>query len=133
MTDDLSWCTDPFCSRTDDALSVRIQLDLEAQEVRILACVGRDAGDLEAELNASGFAQDEDVLDTWFSSALWPISTMGWPDPSAFPDMDGLLESFNPTDVLSTGREIITLWVSRMVMFNRFFQNGEIPLFFNEK
>ena len=127
MTDDLSWCTDPLCSRTDDSLSVRIQLDREAEEVRILACIGRDAEALEAELAASGYAQDEDVLDTWFSSALWPISTMGWPDPSAFPGMSGLLESFNPTEVLSTGREIITLWVSRMVMFNRFFQNGEIP------
>ena len=127
MTDDLSWCTDSICSRTDDALSVRIQIDLESEEVRVLACVGRDAPELEAELSDSGYVQDEDVLDTWFSSALWPISTMGWPDPSAFPDMDGLLDAFNPTDVLSTGREIITLWVSRMVMFNRFFQNGEIP------
>ena len=63
--------------------------------------------------------QDPDVLDTWFSSALWPLSTMGWPAPSG--DTAGLLDAFNPTSVLSTAREIITLWVSRMVMFNRFF------------
>ncbi len=65
--------------------------------------------------------RDPDVLDTWFSSALWPISTMGWPDPATFPGNDGLLEAFNPTSVLCTAREIITLWVSRMVMFNRYF------------
>ncbi|MGI9013421.1 MAG: valine--tRNA ligase, partial [Phycisphaerales bacterium] len=62
-----------------------------------------------------GFAQDPDVLDTWFSSGLWPLSTMGWPE-----DTD-LLATFNPTNVLCTAREIITLWVSRMVMFNRYF------------
>jgi valyl-tRNA synthetase len=65
-----------------------------------------------------GLKQDPDVLDTWFSSALWPISTLGWPDPPA--EMKGLLEAFNPSSVLSTAREIITLWVSRMVMFNRY-------------
>ena len=58
--------------------------------------------------------RDTDVLDTWFSSALWPLNTMGWPD-----DTD-LLQTFNPTDVLCTAREIITLWVSRMVMFERY-------------
>ncbi|MCA9306203.1 MAG: valine--tRNA ligase, partial [Phycisphaerales bacterium] len=63
------------------------------------------------------FQQDPDVLDTWFSSALWPMSTMGWPQDGAF---DGLLEAFNPTNVLCTAREIITLWVSRMVMFQRY-------------
>ncbi len=59
--------------------------------------------------------RDPDVLDTWFSSALWPMSTLGWPD-----DTD-LLKAFNPTSTLCTAREIITLWVSRMVMFNRYF------------
>ncbi len=68
--------------------------------------------------------QDPDVLDTWFSSALWPLSTMGWPDPVKFnaESNKGLLEAFNPTNSLSTAREIITLWVSRMVMFNRYFR-----------
>ena len=72
--------------------------------------------------------QDADVLDTWFSSGLWPLSTMGWPDPEAFAETasrgDGvpnLLDFFNPTTALCTAREIITLWVSRMVMFNLYF------------
>ncbi len=68
----------------------------------------------------SGLSQDPDVLDTWFSSALWPLSTLGWPDPAQSPQTAGLLEAFNPTSVLSTAREIITLWVSRMVMMNRY-------------
>ncbi|MBN8596557.1 MAG: valine--tRNA ligase [Planctomycetes bacterium] len=73
------------------------------------------------QIESLGFAQDTDVLDTWFSSALWPISTMGWPDPrAAGPAFDGLLQAFNPTTTLCTAREIITLWVSRMVMFERY-------------
>ncbi|MED6306861.1 MAG: valine--tRNA ligase [Planctomycetota bacterium] len=82
---------------------------------------------LVAELESAGFTQDPDVLDTWFSSALWPLSTMGWPEPSRFEGMSGLLETFNPSSVLSTAREIITLWVSRMVMFNRYFNEGRLP------
>jgi valyl-tRNA synthetase len=78
-------------------------------------------------LEQAGYAQDPDVLDTWFSSALWPISTMGWPDPSRFPDTQGLLEVFNPSSVLVTARDIITLWVSRMVMFNRYLRDGRLP------
>ncbi|MFO0963112.1 MAG: valine--tRNA ligase [Phycisphaerales bacterium] len=77
-------------------------------------------------LEAAGFRQDEDVLDTWFSSALWPLSTLGWPDPARF-GMQGLLDRYNPSAVLSTAREIITLWVSRMVMFNRYFLGGRLP------
>ena len=78
-------------------------------------------------LEKEGFDRDLDVLDTWFSSALWPLSTMGWPWPEDFPETIGLLEKFNPTSVLSTAREIITLWVSRMVMFNRYFLEGQLP------
>ncbi|MBL9121552.1 MAG: valine--tRNA ligase [Phycisphaerae bacterium] len=85
-------------------------------------CVRRE-GDREAiqSLEANGFTQDSDVLDTWFSSALWPLSTLGWPDPAAAGLEPNLLATFNPSDVLCTAREIITLWVSRMVMFNRYF------------
>jgi valyl-tRNA synthetase len=57
-----------------------------------------------------GWEQDPDVLDTWFSSALWPFATLGWPDHT------DELASFYPTDVLSTGREILFLWVARMIM-----------------
>lgn len=67
--------------------------------------------------------QDQDVLDTWFSSALWPFSTLGWtgtaggpPATDASSSETGDLETFYPTDVLVTGRDIIFLWVSRMVM-----------------
>ena len=52
---------------------------------------------------------------------------MGWPEPDARDDTRGLLDAFNPTDVLCTAREIITLWVSRMVMFNRYFLGTEGP------
>ena len=64
--------------------------------------------------------QDEDTLDTWFSSALWPFSTLGWPDKT--PE----LEYFYPTDVLVTGYDIIFFWVIRMV-FSALEQTGETP------
>ena len=64
--------------------------------------------------------QDPDVLDTWFSSALWPHSTLGWPDET--PE----LKKFYPTSVLSTARDIITLWVARMVIFG-LFNRGDVP------
>ena len=86
-----------------------------------------DEAALVAALEDAGFTRDPDVLDTWFSSALWPMSTMGWPWPEEYPETAGLLEAFNPTSVLSTAREIITLWVSRMVMFNRYFLDGQLP------
>jgi len=65
-----------------------------------------------------GVRQDEDVLDTWFSSALWPFSTMGWPDET--PE----LQAYYPSNVLCTAREIITLWVSRMVMMGQYCVGG---------
>ncbi len=65
-------------------------------------------------------AQDPDVLDTWFSSALWPHSTLGWPDETVE------LKRFYPTSVLSTARDIITLWVARMVIFG-LFNRGDVP------
>ncbi len=77
--------------------------------------------------------QDPDVLDTWFSSALWPISTMGWPDTKGNGgDFEALLKAYNSSNVLCTAREIITLWVSRMTMFNRYFMgegagHGPVP------
>ncbi|MDP3631131.1 MAG: valine--tRNA ligase [Actinomycetota bacterium] len=64
--------------------------------------------------------QDEDVLDTWFSSALWPFATLGWPEES--PDLD----FFYPTTVLSTARDILFLWVARMIMQGLKFA-GDIP------
>lgn len=64
--------------------------------------------------------QDEDVLDTWFSSALWPFSTLGWPEKTRD------LETFYPTDVLVTGFDIIFFWVARMIMMGLKF-TGKIP------
>ena len=64
--------------------------------------------------------QDEDVLDTWFSSALWPFVTLGWPEQT------DALRAFYPTDALVTAREIIFLWVARMIMMGLQF-TGEVP------
>ncbi|NLF31455.1 MAG: valine--tRNA ligase [Planctomycetes bacterium] len=85
---------------------------------RLYVCPPTGTGDVAARLEAAGFQQDPDVLDTWFSSGLWPISTMGWPNET------DLLKRFYPTDVLCTAREIITLWVSRMVMFGQYFRQA---------
>jgi valyl-tRNA synthetase len=63
-----------------------------------------------AECGSTELRQDEDVFDTWFSSALWPFATLGWPDQTRE------LEVYYPTDVLSTARDIIFLWVNRMMM-----------------
>ncbi|CAJ1500303.1 valine--tRNA ligase [[Mycobacterium] burgundiense] len=71
-------------------------------------CVGPD------ETPPAGWEQDPDVLDTWFSSALWPFSTMGWPDRT--PE----LAKFYPTTVLVTGYDILFFWVARMMMFGTF-------------
>ena len=67
-----------------------------------------------SKCGSSDLKQDEDVLDTWFSSWLWPLSPFGWPSEENNED----LEYFNPTDVLVTAPEIIFLWVARMVMVN---------------
>jgi len=67
-----------------------------------------------------GWVQDPDVLDTWFSSGLWPFATLGWPDDT--PE----LRAFYPTDVLSTARDILFLWVARMVMLGLEF-TGDVP------
>jgi len=67
--------------------------------------------------------QDEDVLDTWFSSALWPLGTLGWPEDTED------LNYFYPTSVLSTARDIINLWVARMIMMGLEFK-GDIPFYY---
>ncbi|MBK6879923.1 MAG: valine--tRNA ligase [Elusimicrobia bacterium] len=73
-----------------------------------------------ADCGGADFIQDPDVLDTWFSSGLWPLTTLGWPDANK--DLD----YFYPTSVLATGHEILYLWVARMVMMGLEFRN-EVP------
>jgi valyl-tRNA synthetase len=100
---------------------------LEHNGRHYVAVRGLDDREVVAWLEANGFSQDPDVLDTWFSSALWPMSTLGWPEPAKVGLDPALLDTFNPSAVLCTAREIITLWVSRMVMFNRYFLGGRLP------
>ncbi len=71
---------------------------------------------------SSNIYQDEDVLDTWFSSALWPLSTLGWPEET--PD----LKRYYPTDLLITGFDIIFFWVARMMMMGLHFR-GDVPFY----
>ena len=85
--------------------------------------VGHNEADARARSNLSSdvvLRQDEDVLDTWFSSALWPFSTLGWPDKT--PE----LATFYPTSVLVTGFDIIFFWVARMIMMGLKFM-GDVP------
>ncbi|WP_327177475.1 valine--tRNA ligase [Streptomyces sp. NBC_01335] len=80
-------------------------------------CVGPD----EQPPTGEGWTQDTDVLDTWFSSGLWPFSTMGWPERT--PD----LEKFYPNSVLVTGYDLMFFWVARMMMFGLYAMDGEVP------
>ncbi len=82
--------------------------------------VSRELPKLCPKCGGTHFAQDEDTLDTWFSSALWPFSTLGWPDTTED------LNYFYPTDVLVTGYDIIFFWVIRMV-FSGIEQTGKSP------
>jgi valyl-tRNA synthetase len=89
----------------DDLLSASIE-----QPATLHVCVKDESTDIEATLEGLGLVRQSDVLDTWFSSALWPHSTLGWPDQTAE------LDYFYPTNTLITSRDIITLWVARMVL-----------------
>ncbi len=80
----------------------------------------------EEEPLEDGWEQDPDTLDTWFSSGMWTFSTLGWPDNLVNGIKKGDLQKFHPTQVLETGYEILTLWVSRMIMMS-FFTTLEIP------
>ncbi|AYV27730.1 valine--tRNA ligase [Streptomyces sp. CJ_13] len=82
-----------------------------------VVCVGPD----DEAPTGEGWTQDTDVLDTWFSSGLWPFSTLGWPQKT--PD----LAKFYSTDVLVTGHDIIFFWVARMMMFGLYAMDGEVP------
>ena len=91
---------------------------------RIPAWYHKETGELyvglEAPVDSENWEQDEDVLDTWFSSALWPFSTMGWPEDTAD------LKKYFPTNVLVTGYDIIFFWVARMI-FSSLEHTGQKP------
>ncbi len=80
-----------------------------------IVCVGPD----DEPPTGEGWTQDQDVLDTWFSSALWPFSTLGWPDQTED------LQRFYPTTVLVTGYDILFFWVARMMMFGLYGMKDE--------
>jgi valyl-tRNA synthetase len=82
--------------------------------------VAHDFEEAAAQAGTDRLTQDPDVLDTWFSSGLWPFSTLGWPDDT--PD----LKTFYPTDVLATGFDILFFWVARMVMMGLHL-TGDVP------
>ncbi len=90
-----------------DGIKVQIQVALVSDQIG-------------AALERNGFTQDPDVLDTWFSSWLWPFATMGWPEQTA------TLKKFYPTTTLVTGPDIIFFWVARMIMAGYEFM-GELP------
>ena len=113
---------------------------LAAGEVEVMVCL-RDLNadaDLTQLCADQGLTQDPDVLDTWFSSGLWPQSTLGWPDPETAQVADGLptmssrngfpdtLSYYYPGSCLVTGRDIITLWVARMVIMG-LYNMGDVP------
>ncbi|TWT93940.1 valine--tRNA ligase [Stieleria varia] len=126
------WSTNCGTSDDADALIAKVseiadtkQLSCASQpnddgSFAVFACLRDENESLESAVEALGLVRDDDVLDTWFSSALWPHSTLGWPEKTAE------LEYFYPTNTLITSRDIITLWVARMVLMG--LNNvGEIP------
>jgi valyl-tRNA synthetase len=93
----------------------------EVKQGCITACIGPDSIDVAKKLETDfGFTQDPDVLDTWFSSWLWPFATMGWPEQTE------TLKKFYPTTDLVTGPDIIFFWVARMIMAGYEFM-GDMP------
>jgi valyl-tRNA synthetase len=109
-----------FLSQEENAIvCVQDQTDDAGMTFRYVCVRQPDAG-VEEKLEANGYKQEFDVLDTWFSSALWPHSTLGWPEQSEE------LKYYYPTNVLITSRDIITLWVARMVLTG-LHNVGEVP------
>ncbi len=94
-----------------DTANYRVD-EMDDDTFGIFVCLRTEGDPKEKEIEAIGLKRDPDVLDTWFSSALWPHSTLGWPDASEE------LDYFYPTATLITSRDIITLWVARMVLMS---------------
>lgn len=112
---------DNFLALCDGEASIQTgEIEEMHGTLRIDICIATEDEKVEQLLEQSGFARDENVLDTWFSSALWPHSTLGWPDNTEE------LNFYYPTSLLVTSRDIITLWVSRMVMLG-LYNLGKVP------
>jgi valyl-tRNA synthetase len=112
----------PFLTREENSLMVTQVIREGKSDGRIFfgICVPPGHPIIERKLTGQLAKQDEGVLDTWFSSALWPHSTLGWPDDT--PE----LRAFYPTSTLVTSRDIISLWVARMVLTG-LYNMGEVP------
>ncbi len=126
----------------EGALFPREKLPLQGEEKQyeLLVCLRDEEAEIKyaTKLEALGLHQDPDVLDTWFSSALWPFSTLGWPDPATaqvdegqkpLGPVDGhpdCLSYYYPGSCLVTGRDIITLWVARMMVMGLYLL-GDVP------
>ena len=94
--------------------------ELPIESVDFLIVIGPGNEELIKEVESIGFTQDEDTLDTWFSSGLWTFSTLGWPNQTKD------LETYHPTSVLETGYDIIFFWVARMILMSGFLV-GQVP------
>lgn len=102
-----------------ESLAGQLSASIEVPAV-LHVCIQDENPGLELKIQSLGLVRQEDVLDTWFSSALWPHSTLGWPEQTEE------LKYFYPTNALITSRDIITLWVARMVLMG--LNNvGEVP------
>ena len=112
-----------FNAETGERVNLRLELerssDFVKSELDLYVCSTED--EAARKFEELGFVRDPDVLDTWFSSALWPHSTLGWPEATAD------LARWYPTSVLMTGRDIITLWVARMVMMGMYNMGEKTP------
>ncbi len=93
-------------------------MPIDLVDFQVVVAPGNE--DLIPKLEAAGFAQDSDTLDTWFSSGLWTFSTLGWPENTKD------LQTFHPTSVLETGYDILFFWVARMVLMSGFLL-GDVP------
>ena len=122
-----------------EAADARGDAIAQASDIEVQVCLRLEATEeMAPRLEAAGLEQDPDVLDTWFSSALWPHSTLGWPDPSAGKEDAGqtslaasdsrqsAVDYYYPGSCLVTGRDIITLWVVRMVLTG-LYNLGDLP------
>jgi len=100
----------------------RIPIWYNKADRSIMLCEGIEGVPLEVKNNPSAWVQDDDVLDTWFSSALWPFSSLGWPDSDLY------LKKFYPNSTLVTGHDILFFWVARMMAFgNHIMKEAPFP------